>query len=228
MGKDVFISYKNDGSGNHFANRLCQDLESIGYSVYFNPNEERAVSFPERLKTAVSNCKDFILVLSAGCLEQLKENKKTDWVREEILTAREQKKHIIPILLENVKLPQTGEEFPECLNFLPFIDAIQFTEQYMRSPFGELTGVLLSKNNGNDAYRDAYNSNSSYKITEEYRKTLERAEEGDYQAMYEIGLMSFYGAASERENEDRNRRNGRRIDWGETYQTEYSCSDSFL
>ena len=26
---------------------------------------------------------------------------------------------------------------------------------------------------------------------------------------------------SERENEDRNRRNGRRIDWGETYQTEY-------
>ena len=103
MGKDIFISYKNDGSGNHFANRLCQDLESIGYSVYFNPNEERAVSFPERLKTAVSNCKDFILVLSAGCLEQLKENKKTDWVREEILTAREQKKHIIPILLENVK-----------------------------------------------------------------------------------------------------------------------------
>ena len=56
--KDIFISYKNDGSGNQFANRLCRDLEESGYSVYFNSNEERAHSFPERIKNAVVECKD--------------------------------------------------------------------------------------------------------------------------------------------------------------------------
>ena len=25
--KDIFISYKNDGEGNHFAARLCEDLK---------------------------------------------------------------------------------------------------------------------------------------------------------------------------------------------------------
>lgn len=45
--KDIFISYRNDGSGNQFANRLCSDLENLGYSVYFNSNEERSLSFPE-------------------------------------------------------------------------------------------------------------------------------------------------------------------------------------
>ena len=60
--KDIFISYKNDGSGNQFAARLCQDLEKMGYSVYFNSHEERTHSFPERLKTTVKDCRDFILI----------------------------------------------------------------------------------------------------------------------------------------------------------------------
>lgn len=33
INKDIFISYKNDGSGNQFASRLSRDLEEFGYSV---------------------------------------------------------------------------------------------------------------------------------------------------------------------------------------------------
>lgn len=66
MKKDIFISYRNDETGNHFASRLCSDLENEGYSVYFNSHEERAASFPERLKQAIADCKDFVLVLSKG------------------------------------------------------------------------------------------------------------------------------------------------------------------
>lgn len=76
--KDIFISYKNDGSGNQFASRLSRDLEEFGYSVYFNSNEERAHSFPERLKQAVCACKDFVLILSQGCLDQLKRHDSID------------------------------------------------------------------------------------------------------------------------------------------------------
>ena len=71
INKDIFISYKNDVAGSNFAARLCSDLEKMGYSVYFNPNEQHAGSFPERLQEAVSNCKDFLLVLTQSCLDQI-------------------------------------------------------------------------------------------------------------------------------------------------------------
>ena len=104
--KDIFISYRNDESGNHFASRLCRDLDEMGYSVYFNPNEDRGHSFPDRLKTAIAQCKDFVLIMSKGCLSGLKDSsRKIDWVKEEILTAWREQKHIIPILMDGVDMP---------------------------------------------------------------------------------------------------------------------------
>ena len=50
----------------------------MGYSVYFNSNEEWARSFPDRIRQAIENCKDFILVLSEGCFSQLKRNDTVD------------------------------------------------------------------------------------------------------------------------------------------------------
>ena len=41
---------------------LGQVLEENGYSVYFNPKEERGAVFPQRLKAAIRDCKDFVLV----------------------------------------------------------------------------------------------------------------------------------------------------------------------
>ncbi len=195
--KDIFISYKNDGSGNQFAARLSQDLEEAGYSVYFNSKEERAASFPERLTAAVKGCKDFILVLSKGCLEQLRRGDAIDWIREELLTAWENNKHIIPILLDGVELPKDADEMPEALRFLPHIDALRFPEQYKLSPFSELQKVFCSKQDGGVQFRDAYNSNPEYDVTRDYLTIRERAEAGDVQAMYELGMMCFYGAASE-------------------------------
>ena len=176
--KDIFISYKNDGSGNQFAARLSQDLEEAGYSVYFNSKEERATSFPERLTAAVKGCKDFILVLSKGCLEQLRRGDAIDWIREELLTAWENRKHIIPILLDGVDLPKDADEMPEALRFLPHIDALRFPEQYKLSPFSELQKVFFSKQDGSVQFRDAYNSNPDYDITRDYLTIRERAEAG--------------------------------------------------
>ena len=197
MKKDIFISYKNDGSGNQFANRLCQDLESIGYSVYFNSKEERAHSFPERLRTAVKNCRDFLLILSAGCLEQLQRHDTVDWVREEVLCAKENGKHIIPILLEGVDLPKDADDMPEDLRFLPHIDAIRFPEQYVRSPLDVLQGTLKAKKVGSDQYKDTFNSNPDYRVEEDYAALHDAAKSGDTAAMYELGMMCFYGATDQ-------------------------------
>lgn len=194
--KDIFISYRNDESGNHFASRLCKDLDEMGYSVYFNPNEARSHSFPERLRTAVAQCKDFLLIMSKGCLEGLKSSgQKVDWVKEELLAAWREKKHIIPILMDGVDMPSDASELPPELHFLPEIDAIRFPGQYLRSPFSELTDTLIAKQDGKGLYKDSSNNNEAYQIGDDLPQLLARAEQGDVRAMYEAAMMYYYGAA---------------------------------
>ena len=202
--KDIFISYKNDGIGNQFAYRLVADLEKIGYSVYFNPHEQRSGNFPERLRLAVNNCQDFILILSPGCLEQLKRNEEIDWVREEILTAREAGKPIIPLLIEGTKLPKHAEEMPETLRFLPFVDAIVFPEDYVSSPFSKLQKEFRSRPNTNQPYKGAFNSNPDFDVDEDFKAVLAAAENGDADAMYELGMMYYYGYTDGQGNAARN------------------------
>lgn len=89
-GKDVFISYRNDGVGNNFAARITRSLQDSGYSVYFNPVETRSSNFPDRLKTAIQSCKDFLCIVTEDYLHQLQQVQpdKISWVREELLCAR--------------------------------------------------------------------------------------------------------------------------------------------
>lgn len=194
--KDIFISYKNDGSGNQFAYRLVADLEKIGYSVYFNPHEQRSGDFPERLRIAVNNCRDFVLILSPGCLEQLMRNEAVDWVRTEILLARDAGKQIIPILIEGAKLPKHAEEMPEKLRFLPFVDAIAFPEDYADSPLSKLLRIFHSLPSSNQPYKDTFNSNPDFDVNEDFRAVREAAEQGDLNAMYELGMMYYHGFAN--------------------------------
>ena len=196
--KDIFISYRNDDSGNHFASRLCRDLDERGYSVYFNPHENRGSCFPERLKTAVTQCKDFILILSKGCLSGLMDNtKKVDWVKEELLAAREAGKHIIPVLMDGVDMPSDENALPPEIRFLVYIDAVRFPEQYLRSPFSELTSILQAKQDGKGLYKDSFNNNEHYQLKDELQQLLEKANDGDVHAMYEAALLYYYAATSE-------------------------------
>ena len=194
--KDIFISCRYDGSGNQFASRLCHDLESMGYSVYYDANESYAHSFPEHIREAVIACKDFILIISAGCLERLIRNDPVDWVRDEILTARAHEKPIIPILMDNVSFPADSEIMPENLQFLPHIPAIRFPEHYIKSPFAILINKLNAGQDGGDVYKDVFNSNPSYDVRADYEQTLAAAQNGDVKAMYEMGMMGFYGVTN--------------------------------
>lgn len=201
--KDIFISYKNDSAGNQLAYRLSQDLEKLGYSVYFNSNEKRGHNFPERLKTAIENCKDFMLILSKGCLEQLKRQEPVDWIREEILLAKKLGKHIIPIMMDDVLVFPNEEEMPEELKFLLYIDAIKLPEQYLKSPFSILLETVEAKPDGNDKYRDMFNSNPLYDVNEDFQQKLSEAKAGNIEAMYEVGMMYFYGVTTSEGTEAR-------------------------
>lgn len=138
------------------------------------------------------------MVLSKGCMEKLKDDNSTiDWVKEELITAWENKKHIIPILLDGVDMPDASEYLPEDIQFLPYIDAIRFPEQYLKSPFSEFISILISKQDGKDLYKDSFNNNPEYNVAVDLAKLLKEAEAGNIRSMYEVGLMYYYGVTNE-------------------------------
>lgn len=196
LSKDIFISYRNDGCSNQFAHRLASDLTGLGYSVYFNPNEQHSDCFPDRLKNAVKECKDFILVLSPNSIQRLCRNDDVDWVREEILTAKANGRHIIPVLVDGATMPSRPEDMPENLSFLPYVDAIKLPDEYMDSPFTALLVGLYSKQDGKDRYKDAFNSNPDYPVNDVFARLTEKAGAGDVEAMYELAMMHYYGVTS--------------------------------
>lgn len=195
--KDIFISYKNDGEGNNFAARICADLENAGYEVYYNPNEQHAGSFPERLEKAVISCTDFLLILTQACLDQLRKNQKIDWIREEVLTAHKHGKNIIPLLMPGVDMPKDKDDMPEQLRFLPDTDAVKVYEPYNKSPFDSILAWMKSNPAAKEKYRDVFQSNADYDIDADFADTLRLAENGNEKAMYEIANMYFYGFTSE-------------------------------
>lgn len=229
--KDIFISYKNDGAGNNFGKRLSVSLKEKNYSVYFNSDEQHSGSFPNHLRFYVENCKDFILILSHDCLEQLKANREIDWVREELLIAKAHDKNIIPVLMDGVSMPSNKNDMPAALRFLPDLNAIKLPEQYTVSPIDILLNIFTARPEGGDIYRYTFNSNEKYDVTKDFLNTLSRAENGEVAAMYEIANMYYYGFADE--NSDSNRNFTKAYNWfkrlSDLNDTEYSpLADSMI
>lgn len=193
MKKDIFISYRNDGVGNNFATRIANDLKNSGYSVYFNPDEARSGDFPERLKQAISVCKDFICIVTENYLAQLEANNRICWIRDELLCAKEFGKNIIPILVNGATMPSDSSKFPGNLQFFPNIDAYVFPEQYINSPYSQLCEVLVSKNDGKNGFRDAYNSSEAFDSDKSLEDILSKANNGDIRAMLHAGIYYYYG-----------------------------------
>ena len=184
--KDVFISYRvTDGS--QFAKNLKENLIKAGYSAYYNPDEQRSGSFPDQILEAIRECKDFLIILSPLCLERLLQDEEVDWVRTELITAMQLGKNVVPIMMDGVNMPPASEKLPAHLKFLFTRKGLTFPELYLVSPFSELEKAMKSHPDGLYLYRDAFNSNPEYR---------EKADAGNIDAMYELGMMGFYGAAA--------------------------------
>ena len=198
MAYDVFISYKNDSSGNIFAERLANDLKEMGYGVYFNSHERRSGMFDERIRSAIASCKDFIAIVSKGYLSQLLDPKPegSDWIRLELLEAhRHEGIAITPVYLTGVTEPQE-EDFGDAdeAAFFANLDGVEMPgDAYDVSPLEMLTNRLSSRREGCLDYRDVANGNPSLSANEVLRDAYKAATQGDYGAMTRIGLMMFYG-----------------------------------
>ena len=109
MAYDIFISYRRKG-GFETAKHLYDLLRVDGFSVSFDIDTLRNGDFDVELLKRIDECTDFIIILNKSVFDRCFEaDKKEDWLRNELAHALQQKKNVIPIMLEGFT------EFPDNL-----------------------------------------------------------------------------------------------------------------
>ena len=141
MAYDIFISYRRKGAGSGVAGELQAKLENLGYKVFLDVDEIGSGQFPEQIERAISECKDFILVLSPGTLDRCVEEE--DWVRREILQAQNQNKNIIGVGLPGFFMPE-AESLPDPLKPMTTIQVFSWTHEYRMASFAKIAENLVS------------------------------------------------------------------------------------
>ncbi len=130
---DIFISYRRIG-GAQYARILQLMLQQRGYRVFLDYDELTDGVFSEKIKDAIQKAPVFMIVLSKESMARCANE--DDWVRNEILLAIEQGKHIIPINPDN-----TFDGFPDAVP-----DKIKETigsHQHSEINFGQTLGVTI-------------------------------------------------------------------------------------
>ena len=109
-----------------------------------------------------------------------------------------EKRDVIPILLDNAKLPDDGAEWPEELRFLHYYNYVCFPTDpdiISYSPMAIMKNKhpLRSRPEKGEIYRNLYNSNSSYDVNENFQSLLKKADTDDADTLYELALNYYYG-----------------------------------
>lgn len=106
MRTQIFISYRRDG-GLDTAKALCEALTEK-YEVFFDMNSLRNGRFDEAIEKAITECSDFLLILSPNIFDRYFEP--DDWISRELRLALDNSKNVIPIFLDDFTPPKTDDE----------------------------------------------------------------------------------------------------------------------
>ncbi|MBN2116161.1 MAG: tetratricopeptide repeat protein [Anaerolineales bacterium] len=95
--KTVFISYRRTNVP--WALAIYQDLTMHGYDVFFDYQSIDSGNFEKVILENIKARAHFIVILTPSALERCKEP--GDWLRREIETAMDEKRNIVPLMLES-------------------------------------------------------------------------------------------------------------------------------
>ena len=141
MAYDIFISYRRKGAGAGVAGELQAKFENLGYKVFLDVDEIGSGQFPNQIKQAIEECKDFLLVLAPGTLDSC--DNEEDWVRREIVLAQDFNKNIIGVGLPGFVMPD-AEILPIPLRTLPMRQVFLWTHEYRAASFAKIEENLVS------------------------------------------------------------------------------------
>lgn len=95
--KTVFISYRR--ANVPWALAIYQNLTTHGYDAFFDYQSIDSGNFEKVILENIKARAHFLIVLTPSALERLKEP--NDWLRREIETAMDEKRNIVPLMLES-------------------------------------------------------------------------------------------------------------------------------
>ncbi|MBQ7694485.1 MAG: toll/interleukin-1 receptor domain-containing protein [Lentisphaeria bacterium] len=135
---DVFISYRRSG-GFEMAKLVSDALCKRGFKVFLDVEALRSGAFNTQLYNIIDSAQNFILILSPDSLERCVNE--GDWVREEILRARQKDKNIVPVMLRGFSFPA---QMPPGLDGLQFYNGINPSPEYFDAAMDKLAKMLKS------------------------------------------------------------------------------------
>jgi len=97
--KTVFISYCRTNINMPWALAIYQHLTSQGYDIFFDYLSIPSGDFEKIVVENIRGRAHFIVVLTPSALERC--NEPGDWLRREIETAIDEKRNIVPLMLES-------------------------------------------------------------------------------------------------------------------------------
>lgn len=137
---DVFISYRRE-NGSDTANLIADRLLHAGYSVFFDLESLKSGKFNEKIYGVIDSCQDFVLVLPEKGLDRCVQH--DDWVRLEILRAKEGRKNIVPVMLRGFAWPSPAPQGLEDLHLYNAVAAGSI--EYFDASIKRLRKFLKSK-----------------------------------------------------------------------------------
>lgn len=126
--KTVFISYRRTNLP--WALFIWQNLTIHGYDVFFDYQSIDSGSFEKVILENIKARAHFIVILTPSALERCKNP--GDWLRREIETAIDEKRNIVPLMMEGFDFgsPFVKEALTGKLAVLSGINALQVPEAY--------------------------------------------------------------------------------------------------
>jgi hypothetical protein len=108
--KDIFISYRRQG-GFDPAHAIFSYLDRQGYTCFFDLDTLRSGEFDKKIFRSIGMCKDFLVVLTPGSLDDANDaNNTPSWMHQEVAFALKSEKNIIPIFVQGFSFPSTLPE----------------------------------------------------------------------------------------------------------------------
>jgi hypothetical protein len=140
---DVFVSYRRESGGQ--TARLVRDaLQVRGWRVFLDVEDLDRGYFDEALLKTIAATRNFVLILSAGCLERcVHEN---DWLRKEIVHALTTGRNIVPVLLPEFKFPP---EIDPSVQEIQRWQGVSYNHEWFDAMVEKLAKALIAASTGN-------------------------------------------------------------------------------
>ena len=130
----AFISYRREG-GSEIARAIRAELMRRNVTTFLDVDDLRSHYYDERLLREIESSKNFILILSPGCLDRCFDP--DDWLRKEILHAMKTQRNIVPILTQGFQFPSAVEIVPE-LRELPRYNCVEYSHAFFQATVQKL------------------------------------------------------------------------------------------